>query len=399
MLEGIFMSNRGVVGDRVRDFASIMLRYQPTGNTTLLGLTSGMRNEQTVDVKFEWFEDGHISGRTAITAAATATAQTVTVEDSTLYIPGKMLLVEETGEIMRVIGVTGSNLEVTRGWGGTATSALTTAMNLVTVGNAFEEGSTRPTSQMQQGSPRTNLVQIFRTNWSITGTAKAVKYRMGNKRAEVRTQAVSQHAEDMERAFMWGVRSATNLNGSPFTTTDGMVTQIRNNGGLVVAAASEGTAGQLHMVDFRSFLREIFETQIKGEPNERLSLCGNSVLEVINRMVELESTYNIKVDENKYGIKVSKVMTPFGDLSLVTHPLMNESPLWREELYVMHPAGISKRTLRPTFDTAYDEKSQSSNGLDAESGDIVTEAGLQVKGAKCMGIYTGIKKAIKSPVN
>lgn len=394
MIQGIFASNQGIVGDRVGDFSSAILRYQPTGTALLLALTSGMNKASAGDTVFTWFEDSHQAGRAATASGGTTT--TVVVDDGSFYIPGTVLMVEETGEHMLVTAVAGNSLTVIRGLAGTTITSITNAMHVQQIGNAHEEASGMPTAVTQQGAPRLNYVQIFRNSWAISGTAKAVQYRTGSKLAKNKKECASFHAEDMERAFMWGRKHIGTLNGKQFRMTDGVKAQIENYGGVVESATDGTTPGNYSRALFEDFIRRVFATNIKGQPNERIALGGDNVLAVLNQMTMLDGTYNISAGETKVGIMVTTIQTPFGTLKLMTHPLMNENPVWQKELYVMHPGAIRKRVLRETNEEGYDENGKRIQGKDADEGVITTEAGIEVGGAKVMGILKNVNKAVKS---
>lgn len=397
MIQGIFASNQGIVGDRVGDFASVILRMNPTGTALMLALSSGMNKESAGDTVFTWFEDSHQSGRA--TCASGGTTTTVVVDDGSYYIPGTVLEVEESGEHMLVTATSGPTLTVLRGIG-TAVVSISNGDHVQQIGNAHEEGSGMPVAVAQQGAPRLNYVQIFRNSWAITGTAKAINFRTGNKVANNKQDCATFHAEDMERAFLWGKKYVGTYNNSQFRMTDGVVAQIENYGGTVESAATDSgsgpVAGDFSRVDFEDFIRRVFRLGIKGQPNERIALGGDTVLQVLNQMTMLDSTYQIGQGETKLGIAVTTIVTPFGQLKLMTHPLMNENPKWQKELYVMHPGAIKKRVLRETFSEGYDSDGKRIQGRDADQGLMTTEAGIQVGGAKVMGILRNVSRAVKS---
>lgn len=394
MIQGIFASNQGIVGDRVGDFSSAILRYQPTGTALLLALTSGMNKAAAADTVFTWFEDSHQTGRADVVSGGTATA--IQVADGSFYIPGTVLMAEETGEYMLVTAVAGNALTVIRGLGGTTVTALNNTMHVQQVGNAHEEASGMPVAVTQQGAPRMNYVQIFRNSWAISGTAKAVSFRTGSKLAKNKKECASFHAEDMERAFVWGRSHIGTLNGKQFRMTDGIVAQIEKYGGIVESAATGGTAGDYSRADFEDFIRRVFATNVKGMPNERIAMGGDQVLAVLNQMTMLDGTYNISQGETKVGIAVTTIQTPFGTLKLMTHPLMNENPVWQRELYVLHPGAVRKRMLRETNEEGYDENGKRIQGKDADEGVITTEGGIELGGAKIMGILRNVRRAVKS---
>lgn len=394
MIQGIFMSNQSIVGDRLGDFSSAILQINPTGTALLLALSSGMAKTSCQDTIFTWFEDSHQSGRT--TTAAGGTTTTVTVGDGSMYVPHQVLLVEETGEILYVTAVNGNDLTVTRGLAGTSIVSITNAMHVQSIGNAHEEASGMPTAVTQQGSPRTNLTQIFRNTWAVSGSAKAVKYRTGSKVAKNKRDCAMYHAEDMERAFIWGRKHQGIVNGNPFRMSDGIVSQLEQYGGIVEAANTGSVAGHLSWVDFEDFIRRVFAKNVKGMPNERIAICGDIVLQQLNNMARLDGIYNIKAGESTLGIEVTQIVTAFGTLKLMTHPLFNENPVWQKDLMVLHPGAIRKRMFRETEDEGYDSNGNRINGIDADQGVMTTELGFEVGAADVMGMLTNVATAVVS---
>lgn len=394
MIQGIFMSNQGIVGDRVGDFSSAMLQINPTGTALLLALSSGMGKESAADTVFNWFEDSHQAGRT--TTASGGTTATVVVGDGSMYVPGQVLLVEETGEVILVTAIAGNSLTVVRGIGDTTVTSIDNTMHVQSIGNAHEEASDRPQAITQQGAPRLNYTQIFRNAWAVSGTAKAVKFRTGNKVAKNKKDCAMYHAEDMERALIFGVKHVGTLNGKPFRMTDGVIKQIQSYNGIVEAANTGAVAGNYSQKDFGDFIRRVFKYNVKGQPNERMALGGDQVLQVLNDMTLLDSNYRITQGETKVGIAVTTIQTPFGTLKLMTHPLFNENPVWAKNLMVLHPGAIRKRMLRETFEENYDSNGNRIDGKDADEGVITTELGIEVGAASTMGYLTNVSTAVAS---
>lgn len=397
-VQGIFASNQGIVGERAGDFSSAILMTNPTGTAPFLAMTAGMGKESASDTVFTWFEDSHNPGRAACVSGGTST--TVVVDDASFFTPNTILMVEETGEHIFVTSVAANTMTVIRGLAGTSIVSITGAHNVQKIGNAFEEASGMPTAVTQQGAPRMNYTQIFRNGWAISGTAKAVKFLTGSKLAYNKQMCAMYHAEDMERSFIWGKKAITTLNGKQFRLTDGVLAQIEQYGGTVLSAATDSgsgqVAGELSRSDLEGFIQDIFTYNVKGQPNERIALGGNMVLAAFNRMTFLDGSYQIHQGESKLGIAVNTILTPFGTLKLMTHPLMNESPVWTHEMYVLHPGGIKKRMLRETFQEGYDKDGLRIQGKDADEGVITTEGGVQVGAANTMGILRNVQTAVAS---
>lgn len=394
MIQGIFMSNSSIVGDRVGDFSSAILQINPTGTALLLALSSGMSRESAADTVFNWFEDAHQAGRTATASGGTTTS--VGVADGSMYVPGQVLLVEESGEVLLVTAIVGNTLTVMRGIGGTTVVAIDNTMHVQSIGNAHEEASTKPNPIAQQGTLRLNYVQIFRNSWAVSGTAKAVKFRTGNKVAKNKKDCAMYHAEDMERALIFGVKHVGTLNNQPFRMTDGVLSQLRQYGGIVEVANTGGVAGNYSQRDFGDFIRRVFKHNVKGMPNERIALGGDQVVQVLNDMTMADGNYQITQTESKLGISVWTIVTPFGTLKLMTHPLFNENPTWSKNLMVLHPGAIRKRVLRDTFEENYDTNGNRTNALDADEGVITTELGIEVGAASIMGYLQNVNRAVAS---
>lgn len=392
MIQGIFNSNQGIVGERAGDFSSAILMTNPTGRAPLLGLTAGMGKESAQDTTFTWFEDSHEPGRQEIVSGGTGAA--VVVVDGSFYTPNTILEVQDTGEHLFVASAVGNTLTVVRGFAGTSIVSLAGGEFVQKIGNAFEEASAIPTAVTQQGAPRFNFVQIFRDAWAISGTAKAVKYITGSKLAHNKAMCGTYHSESIERSFIWGRKTLTTLNGRQFRTTDGILTQIETFGGNVESANTGSSAGQLSRGDLEDWIQDIFTYNVMGQPNERVAFIGNKALAEINKMAFLDGSYQFGASETTLGVKITEVITPFGTLKMMTHAMMNENPVWSHEIYALHPGAIKKRVLRETFPETLGGSAGGTAGRDADEGVITSEMGIQVGAARTMGIMRNVTTAV-----
>lgn len=393
---GVFASNQHIVGNRLGDFAGAVLQIFPEGTSPLLALSSGMQDESAKDTVVNWFEETKIAQRAQVTANATSTATTIYVDDGTPFVNGVLLMNENTGEYIRVTASSGVNpttLTVVRGHASTTKAAMTaTTDHLTRVGNAHEEGSSMPTAVTNQGHSRTNYTQIFRTAWSVTGTLKAVEVRTGDQVRKNKSDAMFFHAEDMERAFWWGKKFVDSLNGKPFHGMDGLEAQITQYGGLIDVVSG----GNVSSKYFRDFQRQIFRYNVKGQPNERLAFAGDKTVQVLAEAAGRDGDHKITSVETDFGLKFTKFHSPFGSLALMTHPLFVENPLWQNSLYVIHPGGIKKKTLRKTNSEGYDSNGNRIQGKDQDEGVITTEVTMECMAPVTMGIMTNITTDVAS---
>ncbi len=399
-VRGIFASHSGIVGDRQQDLAGRVLQTMPGGMAPLLALSSGMPSAPTHDTAYSWIEDSHISGNTTAVGNVNSGAASFVVADSNIWTPQTILMNEATGEYLLVTGITGNTIAVIRGIGGTSPDDITDGDTIQSIGTGFPEGGGKPQPVAQRGESITNYVQIFKNGWAITGTAQHVKYLTGSQMALNREQCLAYHAEDIERAFLWGRKDVRVIDNKQFRLTNGVLAQIRDYGGHVAVAGYESPAdGTMSLFGLQSYFRQIFDVRVKGLPNERVGFCGSQVLELIQQMVIMDGTYNIQVNETAWGIQVSNLNFFNGKFSLVTHPLMVENNIWNQDLYVFHPGLIRKRVLRDSWSEEFSAQKQNNNGNDATEGYIGIEMGFELKGAETQGILSGIQTAVPSYIN
>ena len=385
-VKGVFASDQNIPGGQMGDFASGLLQIMPTGSAQLLALSSGMQSADAHDTVVNWFEENHMTGRISVNGAiGDGTTTAIVVDDASEVVGGAIFLVESTGEYIYVESVAGVTLTVKRGLGDASlAAAIGDGAFMQKVGTAQEEGSDKPISIANLGYPRFNYLQNFRNTWDVTGTARAVNYSTGDLAAKNKGDAANLHAEDIERACIFSIRAIGIQNSKPFRTMNGVVNQLTTN----VTSQSTNTTWD----DIDAFLQSIFEKNIKGKPNERIVFCGNTVVSTLNSIARLEGQFNMEAKQTDFGMKIINWYTPYGDVSLMTHPLFNENATWTKNLLIMHPAAVRMRYLRRTHEDSYD-KDGTRAGADADFGVFTTEMCIEYKAEKTGGYYTGIDTA------
>lgn len=394
-VRGIFASHSGIVGDRQQDLAGRVLMTMPGGSAPLLALSSGMPSERASDTAFSWIEDSHITGNTTVNGTVNSSATSVVVGDANVWTPNTIIMNEVTGEHILITAISGNTCTIVRGIGGTTAATLTNNDTLQSIGTAHAEGSGKPDPVAQRGQSITNYVQIFKNGWAITGTAEAIDFTTGSQLALNKEQCFAYHAEDIERAFLWGKKDVRVISNKQLRLTNGVLAQISQSGGLV-EAANIGGSGQMSLKGLQNFFRRIFDYRVKGMPNERIAFTGSGVVELIQNMALRDGTYNIEANETSWGIQIVKLNFFNGSVTLMVHPLMIENAIWQKELYVLHPGLIKKRVLRDSWSEEFSPKKQNNAGLDATEGYLAIEMGVETKGARTMGVMTNIATAVAS---
>jgi Family of unknown function (DUF5309) len=388
-VKGVFTSDSGIIGDPKGDFAAALLQEVPNGTAPFFALSSGMNTENATDTIIHWFEELHLSGRTTLAENVDGSETAIDVADASSYVAGVILLIESTAEMVFVTSVSGNTVTVVRGFAGTTASAAGVIGDGVQrIGTAYEEASSKPIAVANQGYPRFNYMQVFRNTWNISGTAQAVDYYTGSKAAKTRRDASLMHAEDIERSLLFGRKVTGVVNGVRFSMMDGLRAQITTN---VVPAG-----GTTDWTDIDAFLRSVFEKNIKGKPNERIALGGNGALSVLNDIARIEGQIMISVGQTDFGLNVNRWITPYGNITLLTHPLMVENPLWTKDMDVIHPGAVTIKWLRRTFEDNYDRDGTRA-GVDADFGVYTSELSLKYGLERTGGRFTGLTAGAAVP--
>jgi hypothetical protein len=159
---------------------------------------------------------------------------------------------------------------------------------------------------------------------------------------------------------------------------DGLVNMIKTN----VATTADG---QLSWFDLIDFIAQLYEYNVDGQPQERVAFCGNNVVSVINKLVYNRNDIRITVGQTDYGIKVNTIHTAFGDLTLLTHPMFNASPTWRNNLLVYHPGAVTLDYMDDALIT-----DSTPPGMDGEKYTITSELTMEYACEKSAGLFTNI---------
>lgn len=388
-LRGVYYSDSGLQGDRKDTFTGQLLETQAGGTAPLFAISGGFKSTDISNTVYTWFEKNTNPERANIVTNI-GTATTFAVLDASWIVAGQVFQVESTGEHLYVVGVTGNNITAIRGFASTAVANINGSAEVPVVirkiGTAYEENSNMPQAVASIGFSRLNYTQIFRNAWAVSGTAEAAAYNLGNIVSRNKLECMEQHANDIEKTLIWGKKEIGASEGS-FRAMDGIDAQIKTNR---FACPNDGFTFDLMNI----FCEVVFDRRLKGYPQERIALCGNGVIAVVNKIVASFGglQYSVSDTTRVFGFNIVTWVTPWGELKLLTHPLMNESPVYRNSIYVVHPAAISLHYLRRT--KPIDLMTQKETlGRDGVMGGILTEMTMSLASDAVNAYYSGIEIA------
>ena len=406
MTTGIFNTGGFIQDHAKKSFASMITRLMPNGNAPLFGLSSMLQDETAVQVEHGFFTKTMVFPEAKINNGAgyAAGITTMTVDSTANLLPGMIMRVERTGEnvILNTIA-SATEITVTRGVGSVSAAAITDNDDLYQVGNAFEESSDRPVASNIVPVRITNLTQIFRNTWALSGSARATEVIAGDStEAENRQDCASFHAADIEKALFFGQKSQGTRNGQPFRTMDGLI-NINDNAAYYPPSyggiTNNVTAGaSTNWTQLEGMLDPVFDqaTDPKGA-NERLLFVGGRAKLILNNIGRLNGTYQLVDGQTNWGLQFSTLTTARGKFRIIEHPLFNTNPVWARmavavDLSTFRVAYLNgRKTQNKEFNT--EGKQAADNGIDAVGGTLTTEMTCVVKNPPANAVITNLTAA------
>lgn len=403
---GLRHTGNFVANQRPENWRQALLLLYPNSaeaaKAPLTALTNLMKSESTDDPVFHWWQKKLDDRRMQISATLGGTSgdTTITVASGAFKCKaGDVILIESTGEIVRVSADPAADtaLTVTRGVAGTSITAIASVAtagfnpNLQIIGSAFPENSLAPSGVNYDPVEKSNYTQIFRSTLEMSRTAQKTRLRTGDAVKEAKRECLEYIGIDMERAFWFGKKQATTLNGQPLRYTDGVIAQILAGAPSNTAAAPNG--GLITM----AWLETILEQAFRYGSSEKMLFASNTVLLAVQQAVRKNSTWNIQNGLKEYGMRVSRLITPFGEVVLKVHPLFNQMTggttagtvydSIANNGYLLDMANFKYRYID---DLKYEPKLEQ-NGTDGMKSGYIAECGIEVHHAETHFVLTGIR--------
>lgn len=370
-------------------FAQAITRLMPNGTAPLFGLTSLLKDETASNIEHGYFSKTMIFPSVTSSATALATDTSITVAAYDNIVPGDLLMNERTSEIVLVTALTSATvLAVTRAVGTVAAAAVNSGDVWRTVGNAFEEGSVRPSAVAIIAERYVNNTQIFRNSWAVTKTAAAIPQIAGSGYvSESKQDCAALHAMAIEKALFFGQKFMGTRNGQPFHTMEGIIARVN-----AAASGNITTLGATtNWTQLEAALDKTLETVTdpKGG-NIRTMFVGGTARRVIHNIARLNSTYQITTAETGWGLQIDTIRTPRGTFEMIEHPLFNAyggTSRWAKMAVICDLNAFSLAYLRKTSDASYNSAGALvDNGVDAEGGTLTTELTCTIKNPAAFGV-------------
>ncbi len=405
MTVGIFNTGNFTTDLAKKSFAGMITRFMPNGNAPLFGLTALLSTTTALQTEHGFFTKTMVFPAFTLTASITNVATVFTVSSTKNLLPGQIHQLFQTKENVIINTVLSpTSISVSRGIGTVAATAITlgsTSPEAYQVGNAYEEASIRPQALGINPVRITNLTQIFRNTWSISGSADAVQVIAGDGTAsENRQDCAAFHAADIEKAIFFGQKSQGFRNGQPFRTMDGLISVVSNIAYYppsyaapnVYAAGATTTNDQLE-----AMLDPVFDQATDPKiANERLLFVGGKARVVLNNIGKKSGVYQLMDGATSWGLQFSTMKLARGTFRIIEHPLFNSNPNWARYAVAVDLSTFNLAYLgnRKTQNNEFNQnKVAVDNGIDAVGGSLLTEVTTEIKNPPANAVITGLLAA------
>lgn len=253
-------------------------------------------------------------------------------------------------------------------WNTTTHPALTETLRWV--GSVYEEGSLSPESISRLHSVVYNYTQIFKDATEITGTADATRMRPKKPWPQQKAECLERFLMKHETGLLRGQR-VENLAGThPKRTMGGLEYFITNT-------YAKDWGGSVSLLDLEDQLQTLFQYGAK----DKLFLCGNTAIKIMNRVARNHAALNFDLTDNmnkdeSFGLVIKEWVTPFGILRLVPHDLMSQSAVYTNDGYCLDMKYVQRVKLRGR-DTKWYGKAEE-NDRDGKKGYYQGELGFSL---------------------
>lgn len=407
---------------RPENWRQMMLYLYPNGSAPLTGILSMLGSEPTDDPHFHWWSKTLPKQRAAITGIFTDAALTTAYagggsQGDTLYIQGSeadleqfkeghQILIRQADDYRvdtnaKVISITlngaSSYLEVKLREDADAANDIDSADTALIVGNINPEGGGLHDAIAYDPDEFSNYTQILNNALNLTRTARRTRLRTGDAYQEAKRECLELHSIEMEKAFIWGVKSLeTGANNKPERTMDGILSFIakyaQENVDDFSLSADTRFDGQTWLQAGEEWLDERLEIIYRHGRTEKLGLIGSGALLGLQRLAKSGGQVQLEPTTTDYGLQVINWITPFGTLPLKTHPLFSYEPSNRNSLLIVEPQNLKYRYIDDTFFISDSEKRNTHPYVDGTEEGYLTECSLEVHFPQTMGYLNGIGK-------
>lgn len=415
--------------ERYGNFRRSVFYNYPNGSAPLLALLSMLKEESTNDPMFTIYEKRFAEQRTTTASANAAGPFTAAGGSSDLTVAGFAIAANDTarikvastdafrvGHIIQIKDVPNgaataiqtvkgivtlipstTTLEVRwlEAYASVSNDTDANALEMLVIGNAASEAQVGAAlAPYQPPSPISNYTQIFRTPFQFSGTVLKVglKYDKTGPYKDKAKDATLQHAEEMEKQFIFGPRSLyiSGATGLPTRTTGGILWYLQQweagtaYGNTAATADTDdnkriisNTSGAMSYDQFTDYMERLFRVT-SNQAQEKLVLAGSGFMATLNKMVAGKGVLTLNQGAKEtFGWDVVSLLTPQGTVHFRTHPLFSQNASLRYSALFLDVWNLIYRYMDGRDTTLL--KMRQPNNADYREDEWFGECGLELR--------------------
>ncbi len=210
-----------LLNDKVINDAFEIARSNRTGILSTIGI--GAPRQAYEGYKMGWLDMRVDATSSTTTAEALAAATTIAVADGTKFRAGMTASPAGSDEVVLITAVSGNNLTVTRGFGGTTAADIASGAVLTIDSVGREENSTAQNDGIFQPDPLENYFQTMDTAVEFSRRALAtLQFGNTNDLTFQVAERIKQLATQLDRALVRGRKATATVGSNTVTYTGGL---------------------------------------------------------------------------------------------------------------------------------------------------------------------------------
>lgn len=310
---------------RKRDVSDMIHLLEPNSNPlTLLLAKAGKMSAH--NVKHEWFERERTPNIDTVNGAIADGIETEIVVDNAAYVQvGSFIVIQETGEQLRVTAVntTTNTLSTERGWAGTP-AAISDGASYMILGIGASENDPVSDPHSVKAVTNYNLTEIKRDPFGVSDTLRNSDLWGGDDLVNLRKERAIEHEVYKELVAFFGKRAEDVTGSYPLRSAGGLEEWINTNTFDYV----DGAITMQEVMDFSSIaFRYPNEVGVKWYFMPRKAASNISML--------ANNALRAMTPAKTFGIRMSRLVTAHGDWNIIPHPLL-EGDTWGDLGFSLH---------------------------------------------------------------
>jgi hypothetical protein len=295
ILNGSLIGKRESVVDEI-----LLLNEHQTPLLNLLGFSDAV-----TQVEHVWFEDEMFADESTTSASALVGDTAVSVVDAEPFRVGHVIKIAE--ELLKITGISGTTLTVTRGYAGTTAAAISSGAKVEVQFVEGQEGADARAARYKARVRKSNLTQIFDETISISGTAAAVsQYGIDDLYEYEKQKRQLELALQIEKAL---------INGVKYESGDGLTRQMGGFRNYIATNVVDAAAAALNDEKLNDAMQKIYEKGGFANGGLFKIMVGAKQKRAISNFSKAE--IRLTQAENSRGQVVDHFISDFGQAEIV----------------------------------------------------------------------------------